>query len=246
MATAQLPMTSLLLQTKEGIEAVLNNPAGTTPGGSTAPIPNSYLIYRMLQAMYARQTADEQSSRFTKHTNSVGFNKFDADYLSKVARQSQAYKDLSPRQAVAVARLLRKYVGQLVSIAQSHSTQGESSVQETTQVTTEVTPMPPSEEATTEEVKKPRRPREKKAKARRYTEKSWKRRFGEKETGDKLVAETSDKYYFVISFPEADIANYEEDLKAIKTCSFWNRKEVRPENPEPIAIDGQTDRKSVV
>lgn len=99
---------------REGILSILANPEGVT--GQHA---NRYLIYRMLQAMFERQTQSEQDSGMTHVLNGVGFNGVDAGFLSDVAVKSRKYKNLTPSQAKAVGRSLKKYVKQLVAIAES-------------------------------------------------------------------------------------------------------------------------------
>lgn len=98
--------------TKAEIRAILINPAGVTGRHQ-----NRYLVYRMLQAMFDRQTADEQASDDTKHVNGVGFNGVDAPLLSDVAKRSKQYNNLTIKQAAMVARRLTKYTGQLEAIA---------------------------------------------------------------------------------------------------------------------------------
>ena len=75
-----------------------------------------YIVYRMLQALYERQTADEKISGDTKHVNSRGLNSADgkSKMLLSIAKKSQAYKNLTVAQAAVVAPKLVKYVGQLV------------------------------------------------------------------------------------------------------------------------------------
>jgi hypothetical protein len=81
------------------------------------PIANRLVIYRMLQAMYRRQTQDEQATGATRHNNGVGFSGVDSVFLSSVAVSSQRYGNLTERQSIKVAKCLRKYVGQLFDIA---------------------------------------------------------------------------------------------------------------------------------
>lgn len=90
----------------------LSNPLGQTGGKQ-----NRYLIYRMLQALYKRQTSTEQSAEATFHRNGVGFNSADAPVLSSIANRSLPYKNITLKQAYLVGRRLKKYIGQLVEIA---------------------------------------------------------------------------------------------------------------------------------
>ena len=78
---------------------------------------NRIILYRMLRALYDRQTWTERASQATADHNRAGFNSFDAPFLSAVAESSERYKTLTPGQAGPVARRLRKYAGQLAQIA---------------------------------------------------------------------------------------------------------------------------------
>ena len=98
--------------TIDRIKAVLDNPLGSTEG-----VGNKRIIYRMLQAMYSRQTADEQTGEHTKYQNQIGFNKIDVGFLSSVAKNSQKYGQLTDKQAMAVAKSLKKYAKQLAEIS---------------------------------------------------------------------------------------------------------------------------------
>lgn len=102
---------------KSSIKAFLQdtakNPSGTTDGKK-----NTYLVYRMLQALYQRQTVDEQATEQTKYVNGMGFTGVDAPILSSIAQSSQRYNDLTEKQvSKIVARKLQKYAGQLALVA---------------------------------------------------------------------------------------------------------------------------------
>jgi hypothetical protein len=110
----------------ERIQGILAAPLGTSVLENGKTVNNTFIIYRFLLAMYKRQTADEQAQGFTKQDNGIGFSGIDSQFLSSVAARAQQYiKDhpdnrfgLSARQAVTVAKCLRKYVKtQLVRIA---------------------------------------------------------------------------------------------------------------------------------
>lgn len=92
------------------------------PGGYTGGLPHSRIIFKMLWAMYQRQTSDEREKQSTVHENGMGFDGFDAPFLSDVARTSKPFNDLTTRQAVVVAKKLGKYVKQLVEIANENQT----------------------------------------------------------------------------------------------------------------------------
>ena len=82
---------------------------------------NDYFVCACISKLYDRQTADEQQSSSTKHHNGRGFNAFDADFMSSLARQVRINKDkgtiLSPKQLKYARKCLKKYVNQLVEIA---------------------------------------------------------------------------------------------------------------------------------
>lgn len=71
-----------------------------------------------IAALYRYQTADEQLDEATKHQNSVGFNGVDAPFLSSLARQLAEGRALSWKQLKVAKRLLGKYAGQLLKIAE--------------------------------------------------------------------------------------------------------------------------------
>jgi hypothetical protein len=75
------------------------------------------ILYRMLRALYARQTWLEQAAQVTNTHNGVGLTAFDAEFLSSVAEQASKYKTLTECQAAVVRRRLRKYARQLAEIA---------------------------------------------------------------------------------------------------------------------------------
>jgi hypothetical protein len=78
-------------------------------------------VYRALQALYARQTADEQQMQYTAHANGVGFNKRDAEWLSDIARKSKRFGTLTERQLNAVRPRMKFYARQLVEIANAEA-----------------------------------------------------------------------------------------------------------------------------
>jgi hypothetical protein len=78
---------------------------------------NGVLVYKMLQALYQRQTSFEQESKCTVEDNGIGFNGYDSGFLSDVAERSKPYKRLSQLQLEKVAKRLIKYADQLESIA---------------------------------------------------------------------------------------------------------------------------------
>lgn len=94
------------------IQMVLDKPNGNMKG-----YPHSKIIWKMLQAMYNRQTSLEKNIQATVEDNGIGFNGLDSRWLSEVAVNSKGYKNLTQAQAKAVAKKLKKYIKQLVQIA---------------------------------------------------------------------------------------------------------------------------------
>ena len=133
--TAPVPMTAALALTAAAVM-----PPETWEANVTAPQPTNLprvwtakeiadrleksdvMVERSLLQLYHRQTADEANSNATIEDNGVGFNAFDAAFLTDVARwvEQSTYPEgqrLTPRQLPHVRRGLRKYVGQLTRIA---------------------------------------------------------------------------------------------------------------------------------
>jgi hypothetical protein len=76
------------------------------------------VVRLMLLSINARQTADEQASKRTGHSNGKGFNKFDASFLGDVAaKTADNPKAFTPGRSKAVAKALIKYSRQLADIA---------------------------------------------------------------------------------------------------------------------------------
>lgn len=93
------------------------------PDQKTGVRENRYLIYRMLQALYQRQTRYEQDAEHTEEHNGRGFNGPDSHLLTKVAKKSLPYQNLTIKQCVWLAPRLKKYAKQLELIASEKLTQ---------------------------------------------------------------------------------------------------------------------------
>ncbi len=123
-------MVAQMTWAKQDITVILSNPYGRTEG-----MTNQRIIYRMLQAMLKRQTADEQASHVTKHVNSRGFNGHDAQPLTRIAIQSQKLKTIDAADLRFVANKLKKYAGQLAEVAAENQSMHPTTVEApTTQV----------------------------------------------------------------------------------------------------------------
>lgn len=74
-------------------------------------------MLRGLVAIWKKQTADEQATWVTRHSNSVGFTGVDGGFFSKMAERVHNGWGLSEKQAACVRRAMPKYAGQLRKIA---------------------------------------------------------------------------------------------------------------------------------
>jgi hypothetical protein len=75
-------------------------------------------LKRGILAIYKRQTADEQATDDVKHDNGMGFTGVNAPFLSSIAKQILAGRELSQKQVAASRRSMLKYSGQLMKIAE--------------------------------------------------------------------------------------------------------------------------------
>lgn len=80
---------------------------------------NDVVLYRALRKLYARQTADEQRAGTTRNYNGVGFNSYDAKFLSSVSEFLKKNGYLTEKQKVVTRKRLIKYNRQLTEIANS-------------------------------------------------------------------------------------------------------------------------------
>lgn len=78
---------------------------------------NDRVLYNALKKLYALQTADEQNSKETRNLNGVGFNSYDAPFLSDVTQFLLKAGFLTEPQKRVVRRKLIKYAKQLTKIA---------------------------------------------------------------------------------------------------------------------------------
>lgn len=80
---------------------------------------NDKVLYGALKHLYACQTKDEKEASATRERNNVGFNAFDADFLTSVCKQLITKGSLSPKQKEVSRKKLKKYRKQLVALANS-------------------------------------------------------------------------------------------------------------------------------
>lgn len=74
-------------------------------------------VERAILAIYARQTADEQATKTTRHSNGRGFSGADASLGSYYARWILDGKHLNGRHLERARTMSLKYVGQLLEVA---------------------------------------------------------------------------------------------------------------------------------
>lgn len=78
---------------------------------------NAGAVIKAMYAIQARQTADEQAGHMTKHTNGVGWSKFDADWMAKMIDAVDQWGSLTPKQLAVTRNKVKRYARQLVEIA---------------------------------------------------------------------------------------------------------------------------------
>lgn len=76
---------------------------------------SDYSVKRALLALYSLQTTDEQTSLNTFHSNSRGFNAFDAPGFSSYAKTILQGYDLCESTIKKIRPRILKYVGQLIT-----------------------------------------------------------------------------------------------------------------------------------
>lgn len=81
---------------------------------------NPVAVQRAIVAIFKRQTGDEKVGGYTRHTNHVGFSKFDAEFLTSLAQQIEAGRALSAKQLAVGRNKIKRYHRQLVEIANAN------------------------------------------------------------------------------------------------------------------------------
>ena len=74
-------------------------------------------VFRGLVVIYSLQTADEKLVADAIEDNGVGFNGFDAEFLTSLAKQALDKGWLSDKQMVYARKRMLKYAGQLAKVA---------------------------------------------------------------------------------------------------------------------------------
>ena len=84
-------------------------------------------LCKAIVLVYQKQTRDERESRSTRNWNGVGFNRYDAPFLTSLAeqiirnkRQGRLYL-LSRKQTAAGRKAIMKYAGQIARIINEYA-----------------------------------------------------------------------------------------------------------------------------
>lgn len=75
------------------------------------------IIKAGIVGLYNRQDVDEQTSHTTRYINNSGFNAFDAGFGTSLAEKILSNQELTPKQIIKAADMLRKYKKQLESMS---------------------------------------------------------------------------------------------------------------------------------
>lgn len=74
-------------------------------------------VQRGTIAIYQLQTLEEQNHGVTVERNGIGFNAFDAEYMTQMAEKFINKRPYTDKQFNACRKILLKYAGQLARIA---------------------------------------------------------------------------------------------------------------------------------
>ena len=81
---------------------------------------NDIVLYRALRMLYDCQTATEQATESTRERNGIGFNAYDAQFLTSVAEFLNKTGFLTSKQKVITRKKLVKYNRQLTRLANEY------------------------------------------------------------------------------------------------------------------------------
>lgn len=73
-------------------------------------------LWYMLYAMYLQQSREEQQIGVTINKDGIGFNRFDDNFLSSIAKRNYSSGLLSNKETYYVAKCLKKYKRQILSL----------------------------------------------------------------------------------------------------------------------------------
>lgn len=80
-------------------------------------INNDNAVIRGILALYEKQTLDEQTAKNSRHSNGIGFNRFDSRTMSLYANQIKTGYELDAVQFRDARERIMKYSKQLMRIA---------------------------------------------------------------------------------------------------------------------------------
>lgn len=86
---------------------------------------NDKAVGRAVVAIYRRQTQEERNAEATLKHNNVGFNSYDARYLSYVATYYMRHQQLTGKHLAKARSKVRKYWKQLLEIANDNQSKRE-------------------------------------------------------------------------------------------------------------------------
>jgi len=78
------------------------------------------MAIKALLMVFNHQTSDEQSTDRTRYQNNVGFTAFDAEFLTKLAKQYQEKNWLSVKQLAILKKIMPKYWKQVIDACDYH------------------------------------------------------------------------------------------------------------------------------
>lgn len=82
-------------------------------------LTNETVLYSCLKNLYDCQTEEERSNGNTSEHNGIGFNAYDAPFLSAMIKNLDKYGNLTYGQRNKTKQILQKYSKQLVTMANS-------------------------------------------------------------------------------------------------------------------------------
>ena len=80
-------------------------------------LTNAYVLYSCLENLYDCQTEEEKAVGNTQVDNGIGFNAYDAPFLSAMIKDLKKYGHLTFTQRDKTRKMLEKYSKQLVKMA---------------------------------------------------------------------------------------------------------------------------------
>ena len=78
---------------------------------------NDTALYRAIICIYENQTAAERAYELSVAENGVGFNKYDAEVMTRMAKQLKRVGRLSDKQKVLARKRMPKYWKQLMVVS---------------------------------------------------------------------------------------------------------------------------------